>query len=53
MQSKRSARSFSSASRPVSATSISMSGCDSSSLTPNRSASLSSAISSRFLRGFT
>ena len=53
MQSKRLSRSLSRAPRPVSAVSISMSGCDSSSVTPKRSASLSSAISSRFLRGFT
>jgi len=53
MQSKRSVRSFSSALRPESAVAISMSGWASSSLTPNRSASLSSAISSFFLRGRT
>ena len=53
MQSKRLSRSLSSAPWPVSAVSISMSGCDSSSLTPKRSASLSSAISRRLRRGLT
>ena len=53
MQSKRCSRSLSSAPRPESAVAISTSGWARSSLTPNRSASLSSAISSRFLRGRT